>query len=72
MRILNCGYSDAMYMPTYQRKFFLNEYLYEQEKVDEYSEQQQNMVDSGSGKRTRRVQGEELIQKMKNGDIPDQ
>lgn len=59
-------------MPTYQRKFFMNEYLNEQEQVEEQMEQQQQTADSGSGKRTRKVQGEELMQKMKNGEIPDQ
>lgn len=61
-----------MNMPTYQRKFFLNEYLHEQEQVEEQMQEQQEMANSGSGKRTRRVQGEELMQKMKNGEIPDQ
>lgn len=73
MRILNCGYDDAMRMPTRERKIFLNEFLNEKEQTDqEIDEQNDNVQSSGKGKRTRRVGGEELKQKMQNGEIPEQ
>lgn len=74
MRVLGCSRRDVMEMPTRERKFYLNEFMNEEEKREEQMNSGENnsVHNSGKGKRTRRVGGEELKQKMKNGDLPQQ
>lgn len=61
-------------MPTRERKLFLNEFMNEKEQTEQEMNEDGGgeAQPSGKGKRTRRVGGEELKRRMKNGELPDQ
>lgn len=61
-------------MPTYERRFFLGlltkDRKEHEERVEKMKEQQQSK--NGKGKRTTRVSGEALKNKLKTGEIPNE
>jgi hypothetical protein len=72
MRHLKISYSDILSMPVYERRFFLTTFINETEKRNEQMEAEQSTTSSGNGKRTTKVSGSQLKERMKNGEIPDQ
>lgn len=72
MRIFKCGYRDVMKMPTRERRFFLYRYKHEKEEIESNADSSQSVQNNGKGKTQRRIQGEELKQKLRKGEIPDQ
>jgi hypothetical protein len=65
-------YQDVLSAPTYERRFFLDLLVSENErKLEKMEEQrQQIMSSSGKGTRTTKIGGEQLKSKLKNGEIP--
>lgn len=72
MRIFGCGYRDVMKMPTRERRFFLYRYKNEKESLESESGEENSVYNNGSGRNQRRIQGEQLKQKLRRGEIPDQ
>jgi hypothetical protein len=65
-------YSDVLSMPVYERRFFLGlltkEVHERQEKIEEMKEK--STTSNGNGKRTTRVSGAQLKNRIRNGDLP--
>lgn len=65
------GYNDAMMMPTYERRYFINLMIKQNEKRIETIENQQVQKGSNSkGNRQSKISGDALKTKMMSGDIP--
>lgn len=65
------GYNDAMMMPTYERRYFINLLIKQNEKKMEYIEENKANAGSNSkGNRKSKISGDALKNKMKNGEIP--
>ncbi len=66
------SYNDVMQMPTHERRFFLGEKLKELGKQEEHIEKmkEQTNASGGKGVRSKKVSGEALKTRIKNGDIP--
>lgn len=64
------GYSedDVMKMPTSRRRFYLHKFLEEGRKRKEMVENAKGSS-NGSGRRTNRISGNELVSKIKSGEI---
>jgi hypothetical protein len=71
MQQLKTGYMDVMSMPVYERRFFINILLKQQEKQQEYVENNANASNSNTkGNRKSKISGDALKSKMKSGEIP--
>jgi hypothetical protein len=57
MEYLDMSYTDLMRMPTYERRFFMNEFMNKKEKKEET-----RTVSTGKGSRTTKVSGESVKQ----------
>lgn len=58
-------------MPTYERRYFINMLIKQNEKKMEYIEDRKANMDSNSkGNRKSKISGDALKNKMKNGEIP--
>ena len=66
---LNMGYSDAMMMPVYERRFFIDLLIKQKEKTIENAENQSSNKNA-KGSRQSKISGDALKTRMKNGDIP--
>jgi hypothetical protein len=64
------GYNDAMMMPTYERKYFINLLIQQNQKRVEYLENEKSSVKTGKGNRQSTISGDALKNKMKSGEIP--
>lgn len=65
------GYNDAMMMPTYERRYFINLMIKQNEKRIETIENQQVQKGSNSkGNRQSKISGDALKTKMMSGEIP--
>lgn len=65
------GYNDAMMMPTYERRYFINLMIKQNEKRIETIENQQVQKGSNSkGNRQSKISGDALKSKMMSGEIP--
>ena len=65
------GYNDAMMMPTYERRYFINLMIKQNEKRIETIENQQVKNGSNSkGNRQSKISGDALKTKMMSGEIP--
>jgi hypothetical protein len=68
---LNIGYNDAMMMPTYERRYFINLLIKQNERKMEFMENEKtNQTSTSKGNRQSKISGDSLKNKMKNGDIP--
>lgn len=56
-------------MPTYERRTYLSLLIDENTKKSEMMEE--NTINNSKGKRTTRVSGETLKNRLKNGEIPN-
>jgi hypothetical protein len=56
-----------MNMPTYERRFYIEMYKNEMEQREETINEQKKRM--GKGRVTRRISGDELKRKIKNGEI---
>jgi hypothetical protein len=64
-------YSDVLALPVYERRFFLSLKARDVNKQKEQQEEQSKAVKSNSkGSRTTNISGENLKNRMKNGDLP--
>lgn len=71
MQHLNMGYNDAMMMPTYERRFFITLLIKQNEKKMEFIENEKsNSVSTSNGKRQTKLSGNNLKNKLKDGEIP--
>jgi len=71
MQHLNMGYNDAMMMPTYERRFFISLLIKQNEKKMEFIENEKsNSVSTSKGKRQTKLSGNNLKNKLKDGEIP--
>jgi hypothetical protein len=71
MQQLKTGYMDVMSMPVYERRFFINILLKQQEKQQEYVENNSNVSNANAkGNRKSKISGDALKSKMKSGEIP--
>lgn len=73
MRHLKMSYNDVLSMPVYERRFFLNSFIEENEKKKakiEEEQENQNNTSNGKGTRTTKVSGEQLKSRLKSGEIP--
>ena len=65
-------YSDVMAMPTYERRYYLGmltkDFERKQEQIEEQKDQQ--TTSGGKGSRTSKISGNQLKNKINNGDIP--
>ena len=60
-----------MMMPTYERRYFINLLIKQNEKKMEYMENEKtNQTQTSKGNRQSKISGDSLKNKMKNGDIP--
>lgn len=71
MRHLKLSYNDVLMMPVYERRFFLNSLIQENEKKKEKMEAQATNSSSGKGTRTTKISGEQLKSRLKSGEIPN-
>jgi len=62
------GYQDAMMMPVYERRFFIDLLIKQREKLT--SEEGTMTQQTGKGSRTSKISGDALKTRLKNGDIP--
>lgn len=69
----NMTYTDVLSMPTYERRFFIGQLTREAAKREEQMERarEQSQANNGKGSRTKRISGDALKTRMKNGDIPN-
>lgn len=72
MRMTGSGYDDIMNMATHKRRYFIMNMKREKEEHEEQAEEQAQEGSQSDGKRTKRISGDELKQKMKSGEIPNQ
>jgi hypothetical protein len=71
MQQLKTGYMDVMSMPVYERRFFINILLKQQEKQQEYVENNSSTPNANAkGTRKSKISGDALKSKMKSGEIP--
>jgi hypothetical protein len=65
------GYNDAMMLPVYERRYFINLLIQQNQKKMEYIENEKAAATSNSkGNRQTKISGDALKNKMKNGEIP--
>lgn len=71
MQQLKNSYLDVMAMPVYERRFFINILLKQNEKKQEYFEEgQANKNSNAKGNRKTKISGDALKSKMSSGEIP--
>jgi hypothetical protein len=68
----NMTYSDVMSMPTYERRFFIGQKTRDMTKQEEQMQKLREQQDSrnAKGSRTKKISGDALKTRMKNGDVP--
>jgi hypothetical protein len=68
----NMTYTDVLSMPTYERRFFIGQLTRDNAKQEEQMERarEQNQASNGKGSRTKKISGDALKTRMKNGDVP--
>jgi hypothetical protein len=68
----NMTYTDVLSMPTYERRFFIGQLTRDSVKREEQMEKarEQNQANNGKGSRTKRISGDALKTRIKNGDVP--
>jgi len=70
------SYTDILMMSVYERRFFLNSFIQENEKkkasIEEQQEKEKASSSNGKGTRTTKVSGEQLKSRLKSGEIPNQ
>jgi hypothetical protein len=64
------GYNDVMMMPVYERRYFINLMIKQNEKRIETIENNTQKTSSGKGNRQSKISGDALKNKMKSGEIP--
>lgn len=65
------GYNDAMMMPVYERKYFINLLIKQNQKRMEFIENEKTTMTSNSkGNRQTKLSGDALKNKMQSGEIP--
>ena len=58
-------------MPTYERRYFINLLIKQNERKIEFMENEKtNQTSTSKGNRQSKISGDSLKNKMKNGDIP--
>jgi hypothetical protein len=67
-------YSDVLSTPTYERRFFLNMFINENNRRNEMMEEEANKIRNnsgggGKGTRTSTISGSQLKAKLLNGEI---
>lgn len=65
-------YTDVLSMPTYERRFFIGQLTRDSVKREEQMEKarEQSQASNGKGSRTKKISGDALKTRMKNGDVP--
>jgi hypothetical protein len=68
----NMTYTDVLSMPTYERRFFIGQLTRDATKLEEQMEKarEQSQGNNGKGSRTKKISGDALKTRMKNGEIP--
>lgn len=65
------GYNDAMMLPVYERRYFINLLIQQNQKKMEYIENEKATTTSNSkGNRQTKISGDALKNKMQSGEIP--
>lgn len=64
------GYNDVMMMPVYERKYFINLLIQQNQKRVEYLDNEKSSTKTSKGNRQSKISGDALKNKMKNGEIP--
>ena len=60
-----------MMMPTYERRYFINLLIKQNERKIEYIENEKtNQTSTSKGNRKTKISGDSLKSKMKSGEIP--
>lgn len=62
-------YQDVLSAPTYERKFYLNTLIKENEKRKEATTDK--TYSTGKGTRAKSISGDSLKSKLKSGEIPN-
>lgn len=69
MQHLKIGYSDALMMPTGERRFYLGMLIKNKQEEEERVEKMKS-DSNGKGTKKTRISGENLKNRLKNGNIP--
>ena len=65
------GYNDAKMLPVYERRYFINLLIQQNQKKMEYIENEKATTTSNSkGNRQTKISGDALKNKMQSGEIP--
>lgn len=68
MQHLELGYNDVMMMPTAERRYHLGKLL---KAYHKQQDQQQNQSKSNGKSRTTTISGDQLKNKLRSGQIPN-
>lgn len=64
------SYTDVLALPVYERRFFLSLKARDISKQKEHIETTSNAQSNSKGNRTTNISGENLKNRIKNGDLP--
>ena len=70
MQNLKTPYIDAMSMPVYERRFFINMLIKQNKRQKEIYDNQTANTSNSKGSRKTKISGDALKSKMQSGEIP--